>query len=428
MITLRPYQSEIAQKCKHLLQTKGMCYLSMQVRTGKTHTAIAACALLVGHKKGRVLFVTKKKAISSIQSDIKTHAANLDIMVVNYESVHKVALQDCDVVILDESHSIKSYPKPSGRYKSLKSMLNQWPYVRVILMSGTPCPESYSDLYHQFAVSPHHNPFPDHSNFYKWAKDYVNVTQKHLGHGTVNDYSDCNREKVMAVLDPYFLTYTQEEAGFEQQVIEQVLSVEMKASTYALCNRLKKDLIIEGAEHNIVADTGVKLMQKLHQLYSGTIKFECGVGQVVDNSKAVFIQKEFEGKKIAIFYKFIQEFEMLKAQFPNWTNDPMKFNEADDLVFLGQIQSSREGINLSSADCLIFFNIDFAAVSYFQAKDRLTSKDRTKDNIVYWIFSEGGIEEQIYQSVMNKKDYTLSMFRRDFEIKEKKNEQTSLLL
>jgi len=170
------------------------------------------------------------------------------------------------------------------------------------------------------------------------------------------------------------------------------------------------------------------LMQKLHQMYSGTIKFECGVGKVLDNSKAVFIQKEFEGKKIAIFYKFIQEFEMLKAQFPNWTSDPMEFNEASNLTFLGQIQSSREGINLSSADALIFLNIDFAAVSYFQAKDRLTSKDRTKENIVYWIFSEGGIEEQIYQSVMNKKDYTLSIFRRDFEIKTKKIKQTSLNL
>ena len=428
MITLRPYQSEIAQKCKHLLQTKGMAYLSMQVRTGKTHTAIAACALLVGHKRGRVLFVTKKKAISSIEADIKAHGANLDIMVINYESVHKIVLQDCDVVILDEAHSIKSFPKPSGRYKAIKFMLESWPYVRVILMSGTPCPESYSDLYHQFAVSPHHNPFVDHANFYKWAKDYVNVKQLHLPHGLVNDYSDCNREKVMAVLDPYFLTYTQEQAGFEQTVNEKVLTVEMKQSTYNLCNKLKKDLVIEGKEHNIVADTAVKLMQKLHQLYSGTIKFECGVGQVVDNSKAVFIKEEFAGKKIAIFYKFIQEFEMLKAQFPNWTNDPMKFNESNDLTFLGQIQSSREGINLSSADCLIFLNIDFAAVSYFQAKDRLTSKDRTKENIVYWIFSDGGIEEQIYQSVMNKKDYTLSMFRRDFEIKSEKIQQTSLLL
>lgn len=426
MITLRPYQADIAKKCKHLLQTKGICYLSMQVRTGKTHTALAACNLLLGHKRGRVLFVTKKKAISSIEADIAAHGANLDIMVINYESVHKVVLQDCDVVILDEAHSIKSYPKPSGRYKSIKFMLESWPYVRVILMSGTPCPESYSDLYHQFAVSPHHNPFVDHKNFYKWAKDYVNVKQLHLGHGTVNDYSDADREKVMAVLDPYFITYTQEQAGFEQTVNEKVLTVEMKPSTYNLCKQLKRDLVIEGREHNIVADTGVKLMQKLHQMYSGTIKFECGVRQVIDNSKAVFIKEKFEGKKIAIFYKFIAELEMLKEAFPNWTSDPMQFNESDDLTFLGQIQSSREGINLSSADCLIFFNIDFAAVSYFQAKDRLTSKDRTKENVVYWIFSEGGIEEQIYNSVIAKKDYTLSIFRRDFEIKSKEIQQLGL--
>ncbi len=75
---------------------------------------------------------------------------------------------------------------------------------------------------------------------------------------------------------------------------------------------------------------------------------------------------------------------------------------------------------------MIFFNIDFSAVSYFQARDRLTSKDRTKMNKVFWIFSEGGIEERIYQSVLSKKDYTLSIFKSDFDIEEKKNEQMSL--
>lgn len=46
----------------------------------------------------------------------------------------------------------------------------------------------------------------------------------------------------------------------------------MSNQTYNLCNRLKKDLVIDGKNEVILADTAVKLQSKLHQLYSGTIK------------------------------------------------------------------------------------------------------------------------------------------------------------
>jgi len=39
-----------------------------------------------------------------------------------------------------------------------------------------------------------------------------------------------------------------------------------------------------------------------------------------------------------------------------------------------------------------------------------------KTNDVYWIFSKGGIEEKIYDTVLCKKDYTLSAFTKDFSI------------
>ena len=70
-----------------------------------------------------------------------------------------------------------------------------------------------------------------------------------------------------------------------------------------LCDRLKKDLVIDGNSEVILADTGVKLMSKLHQLYSGTIKFESGSNKVLSNYKALYIAERFKGAKIVIFYK-----------------------------------------------------------------------------------------------------------------------------
>jgi hypothetical protein len=71
---------------------------------------------------------------------------------------------------------------------------------------------------------------------------------------------------------------------------------------------------------------------------------------------------------------------------------------------------------LKNADFLVALNIDFSAVTYFQFKDRMTTLDR-KENTLYWVFATGGIENSIYKRVLHKKHYTLSCFRKDFNVK-----------
>jgi hypothetical protein len=57
------------------------------------------------------------------------------------------------------------------------------------------------------------------------------------------------------------------------------------------------------------------MMSKLHQLYSGTVKFESGNSKVIDYSKAKFIRERFKGQKIGIFYKFKEELNALMEVF-----------------------------------------------------------------------------------------------------------------
>jgi len=135
---------------------------------------------------------------------------------------------------------------------------------------------------------------------------------------------------------------------------------------------------------------------------------------VFDTSKAEAIKQKFDGKKIGIFYKFKAEFEAIKQVFgkENVTQDVATFDNTDCKVIALQIVSGREGISLRNAEYLVFYNIDFSATSYWQARDRMTTKDR-RFNKIYWVFSKGGIEEKIYQTVNKKKDYTLQHFKRD---------------
>jgi ribosomal protein L14E/L6E/L27E len=155
------------------------------------------------------------------------------------------------------------------------------------------------------------------------------------------------------------------------------------------------------------------MMQKIHQLSSGTCKFEDGTSMVIDYSKAEFIKWKFENEKIAIFYKFKEELNALKSIYgSDLTEDLDEFNNTDKCIAL-QIVASREGISLKNAKYLVYYNIDFSATSYWQSRDRLTTFDRPS-NDVYWIFSKGGIENKIYKTVMNKKNYTLSNFKQDY--------------
>jgi len=406
-VEFRPYQINIINKGVEILNQHRFLYLAMEVRTGKTLTSLGIADKM--SNVSQVLFVTKKKAMSSIEEDYSMLKPSFKATVINYESLHHVIDDEMwDMIILDEAHGLGAFAKPSERAVMVKDLIDKCrPYV--VLLSGTPTPESYSQMYHQVYGIPN-NPFSTYRTFYKFADEYVKVTKKKINGLYVNDYSK-GKESIVEVMKPYTINYSQEQAGFVTQVTEEVLYVTLKDSTYNMIKRLKKDLVIEGKTEVILADTAVKMMMKVHQLCSGTIKFESGNSMVLDTTKAEFIKEYFAGCKIGIFYKFKEELSALKSVFGDEICTELSVFEDTDKNIALQIVSGREGISLKKADYLVYYNIDFSATSYWQSKDRMTTKDRAF-NHVYWVFSKGGIEDDIYKAVTKKKDYTVKHFEK----------------
>lgn len=401
---LRDYQDRLAKEATIILKEKGFVYLNFEVRVGKTITALET-AYNFGAE--RVLFITKIKAFSSIKSDYDNIGYLYNLTIINKESLHTIEENDFDVVIIDEAHGLSAFPKSSKYQKDIRKRFSKKP---IIFLSGTPTPESFSQWYHQLQVTDK-SPFKQYTNFYKWANDYVNVTEQNLGYARVKVYKDGIESKILPQIQPYIITFTQAEAGFTSEVNEHILECPMEDITYDIIKRLKRDKIVQGKSGLILGDTGVKLMQKVHQLSSGTCKFEDGTSMVIDYSKAEFIKWKFENEKIAIFYKFKEELNALKIIYgSDLTEDLDEFNTTNKVIAL-QIISGREGISLKNAKYLVYYNIDFSATSYWQSRDRLTTMDRSS-NDVYWVFAKGGIENAIYKSVLNKKNFTLNLFKK----------------
>ena len=408
-VEFRDYQEKIINQGTDILSKHRFLYLAMEVRTGKTLTSLGIADRI---KVNNVLFITKKKAISSIQGDYDMLNPSYKITVINYESLHLVdSSEKFDLIVCDEAHSMGALPKPSRRAKQVKDMIltNGIPYV--ILLSGTPTPESYGQMYHQVYGIPN-NPFKEYKNFYRFCDKYVNVKERKINGLMIKDYSS-GLELIIDMMKPYTISYTQKQAGFKVDTREHILEVEMSDLIYKLTKKLKKDLVVEGKQETILADTPVKLMMKLHQMFSGTVKFESGNSTILDTTKAQYIYDNFCLVKIGIFYKFKEELNALMEVYgkDNLTTDLDEFNTTNKSIAL-QIVSGREGISLKQASALVYYNIDFSATSYWQSRDRMTTKDRLESD-VYWIFAKGGIERDIYKAVANKKDYTINHFKKD---------------
>jgi len=419
-MNLREEQRTTVDKAKAILLEKNIVYLAAEVRTGKTVMALTIANEGTKQKFNRVCFITKKKAISSIEDDYQKTGYNFDLITVtNFEQVIKLK-PEYDLFIIDEAHSVSAYPKPTNRTKNLKKLIGDKP---VVLMSGTPTPETPSQIYHQFWIS-EHSPFKKYINFYKWAYDFVNIKKKFVNGFMVNDYTNAKEKEINEIVDPYMVKLSQADAGFTSFVEEEIIVVPIDVRMYALMNKIKKDKVYTMKSGDVIlADTPVKMQSLFHQISSGTVKTteikegkEVSKYHTLDESKAWFIKTRFAGQKIAIFYKFIAEGNLLRQLFPNHTDDPAEFNKRDDLLFICQIVSGREGTNLSTADALIMYNIDFSATSYWQGRARMQTKDRKIASKMYWLFSEKGLERHVYKAVVKKQNYTKKFFTKDINL------------
>ena len=165
MNKLRDYQLQLSELAANKLDLLGFVYLAMEVRTGKTITALNA-AKIYGAKK--VLFITKIKAFMSIDKDYNEFGFNeyFEIYIINAESLHKCRFE-ADFIISDEHHKYQSFPKPSKGASYFKKQFSDLP---IIALSGTMNPENYAQIFHQFWVSDF-SPFK-HANFYKWHNEF----------------------------------------------------------------------------------------------------------------------------------------------------------------------------------------------------------------------------------------------------------------
>lgn len=399
-----------------------MVYLVMETRTGKTPVSIYAASQICEERGCSlpILFLTKKSVIDGINDTYSKLSEQYEIIkrhkieVHSIDSIHKIEHINNRVIIIDEAHSFGAYPKPSRRAIMLAGLARG---CTCILLSATPTPESYSQIYHQlWAVGATHKLVAGYKNFYQWAKKYVDIREKYVNVGVkVKDYSRAKEDMIKSALEDIAVSITQREANFKYHTVdEQIIRIPMPDEIKQMIKAIRDEgIILDFMGTAIIAETAASEMSKIHQLCSGTVIADDGNRYIVSTHKSdklPFIRALYG--KIAIYYKYVAERDAIMSVFgDDVTESPVVFEKSVDKVFVGQFLSKREGINLFSADAIVFYNIDFAYVSYIQTKNRIMNITRSKIPAMVLMFTDGGIESQIYNVVQKKKNYTESFYK-----------------
>lgn len=409
-------QTGKAIEAADILSRLNIVYLIMEMRTQKTPTALMTCQLL--HFKD-ILIVTKKKAIKGVEFwcdylDIK--ADRMNATVINYESLHKLTTTAFDVIILDEAHTLGTItPRNTNKKNSfqlLKNVENLCVNKPIIYLSGTPHPESPTQLFSQFNISSW-SPFSE-KKFMDFVKTYVDVKQKMINGYKINDYTKAKTELIYEKIEPYLVKMTLEEAGAIQfKHIEQTINVELPDVVKQMIKKLLNDKIIKVNGRFIVCETAASEKSKVLQICSGTVLDEERNAVILHHSKIDVIKLRYKEERIGIFYNFRAERdELLKYFKDEITENNDDFQSGKKRIYITQITSGAEGVDLSTADRLVYYNLCHSGKAFMQSKARHSSLKREKPLLIDYLFSDVGAEQDVMKSLQKKENYTTLLFNR----------------
>lgn len=392
-----PHQERVAALALPILKLKGYVYINGQPRSGKTLTSI----LVAEQTNATNIMVLTKKA--AIEGWLKfTELASKNYTVINYEQLGKLENrtikfkynpEDYQLVIIDESHNIGAFPKPSTRQKIIKIFCSKLPHIH---LSGTPIIESACTIYHQMALG-RFNPFYTYPSFYNFHREFGILHSIWIRGQQVPQY-DKFKPELLDVIKRFTVYMSQADAGIENEVKDEIHYIELDSITKALYNKLLNDKVVKFNETTeLIADNTMKLRTALHQLEGGTIKIDDDYIVLPQASKAEYIKQTFgDTEDMGIMCHFLAERTKLRQIFKH--------------AQLFSSNAHAEGVDLSYLKHFIIYSSDYSGARFVQRRERIANINGSNTTTVHHILVKKAISDQVYQMVSKKRDFNNETF------------------
>ncbi|EPH98168.1 SNF2 domain protein [Enterococcus faecalis 13-SD-W-01] len=351
---------------------------------------------ILGNEKKRLEALNKKADVYLINRE------NVEWLVNYYQRAWPFK-----TVIIDELSSFKS--NGAKRFKALKKVRPKM--ERVIGLTGTPSPNTLLDL---------------------WPQIYLLDQGERLGK-TITQYR--NKYFVPAQKNGHIVHSWKLIPGAEEAIYEKIsdICVSMKAKDYLKLpprtdnimkieladsdkrkyKELEREYVLELSDSDVVASNAATLSNKLLQLSNGAIYDENGEAKEIHSKKLEALEsiiEEAQGQPVLVFYQYKHDLERILKKFKEAKSldvsagDIEKWNDGKIPILLAHPQSAGHGLNLQKGGhIIVWFGLTWSLEYYQQANARLDRQGQTEPVIVHHLVTKDTIDEQVIESLQNKK-------------------------
>lgn len=333
-----------------------------------------------------------------------TDTDNIKVGVINYDLVHRrkeLNTLDHFTLLLDESSMIQN--DNTKRTRAIMKLK----YENLILLSGTPVNGAYEKLYSQIRM------LGWNITKTKYWEDFIDYVMLPVGLFSIKKVRGYhNIGKLKRKLRELGCVFMKSEDVY---LLPEQIVTNIKIPNISHYKKMLKDDYVKIKETELIGSTSVTKLLRLRQL--------CGIYND-HKTNALLDLLECAEDRVIVFYNFTSELEVLlevvkKLERPvcvfNGDNKDLKpFYTNDRCILFAQYQAGARGLNLQDANKIIYYTLPLSSELYEQSKKRTHRLGQKRRCFYYNLLVENSIENEIYKSLQEKKDYTDELFRQHY--------------
>ena len=329
---------------------------------------------------------------------------NIKVGVINYDLVHRrkeLNTLDQFTLLLDESSMIQN--DNTKRTRAIMKLK----YENLILLSGTPVNGAYEKLYSQIRM------LGWNITKTKYWEDFIDYVMLPVGLFSIKKVRGYhNIGKLKRKLRELGCVFMKSEDVY---LLPEQIETNVKIPNISHYKTMLKDDYVKIKGTELIGSTSVTKLLRLRQL--------CGI---YNDHKTTALLDILEGTedRVIVFYNFTSELEVLlevvkKLERPicvfNGDNKDLKpFYTNDRCILFAQYQAGARGLNLQDSNKIIYYTLPLSSELYEQSKKRTHRLGQKRRCFYYNLLVENSIENEIFKSLQEKKDYTDELFRQHY--------------
>lgn len=429
-IELMPFQKDACNLMLHFIHSRKAVYNGCEMGLGKT---VQSCIVLNTMTYNHVLVISPVSALmnwaqecqkllthrppiyiafkaTDVANIIEQHGKSVSsITIVPYSIIFRkdvtqlLTTRAWSHLILDESHRVKNRDA-----KTTRAILEDiWPRANYkICLSGTPFTRSAIDGYTLFSRM-----HSDLGTYWDYARRFCRIKTTHFGTEVFGSQNE--RELGEIIRSNFFVRY------LKAEVLPELPPVTYQAITIPKSYSLK---VKEKESQKALARAALEITAKIEQGVGYTVPEHFAthrreqalakaplviehIAEILEAGTPSIIfayHKEVIAKIVNSFAKYNPSIIIGGTDSKDRQSQIDKFQNGTTNLFIGQLKAAGEAVNLTRAEYIALFEIDYSPAVIRQAIARANRIGQKSNILCQWFNVENSIETSIERVVMEK--------------------------